>query len=167
METNMREPKTYQEWIICFDTLSKKSVTVEEIENLKNGVCPGIESVYTQFFERVQDTVNAMIKRVTKNCTRRVNECLEEGDFSNIEVLLIRSYRELLNCRFYIYIPFIEKSDARLLDKATISEVGRYWQTMKKFFEELLDETNSADIYDMVYFINRLVTKEKANYGKL
>ena len=163
----MREPKTYQEWLACFDTLSKKSVSEEEIDGLKYGVCPGIESVYIQFFDRVQDTVNAIIKRVTKNCTRRVNECLEEGDFSNIEVILRRYYKELLNCRFYIHISFIEKSDVLLLDKVTISEINRYWQNMKHFFEVLSDETNNADLYDMVYFINRLVIKEKAYYGKL
>jgi len=167
MNTHLREPKTYKEWIECLAILSERTTTTKEIEILKYGSCPGIESVYNQFFERVQETVNIMLNRIIKNCTRCVNECLAEDDYSNIEVILIRFYKELLSCRFYIHISFLENKDVQMLDEATISEIDRYWQTIKKYFADLSDETNSSELYDMVYFINRLVTKEKANYGKL
>lgn len=149
------------------EKLSKQSMTVEEIENLKYGICPGLKSVYTRFFEYVQDTVNAMMKRVVKNCTRCVNECLEEGDFSNVQVILARASLELQKCRFYTHISFLEQSDVLALDRETRAEIIRYWQTMKNFFVNLSDENENTDLFDMVYFINRLLIEEKMNYGEL
>lgn len=42
---NTNELRTYQQWIGCLDYLSKKKVTDEFIDNLKYGLCPGIEMV--------------------------------------------------------------------------------------------------------------------------
>ena len=38
---------------------------------------------------------------------KTLNEALEDGDFSNIEYILRRNYKELQKCRFFLEISFI------------------------------------------------------------
>lgn len=153
-------PKTYQQWMECLAYLSEKSVSDSYICLLKDGICPGIERVMTPFLERVQDTVNVMLNKTTKSCTRMVNELLEEGDFSNIETILYRSYSEMQRCRFYINIAFIPQKFVCELDKKTVSETERYWRELKRFFAELADETGDSNMYDILYYINRMMSKD-------
>lgn len=161
MDIGMTIPNTYQQWISCFEFLSKRTVSDEYIEMLKAGSCPGINNVIAQFLARLQETVNNMLNRSTRSCTKLLNESLEEGDFSNIEVILRRHYKEMMRCRFYLNISFIPDEYVSELDNTTVSEIRRYWKTMKKYFVDLTEETGNSDLYDMVYFIDRLVTKDK------
>lgn len=149
-------PKTYQQWLECFDNLSKKAVADSYICSLKEGTCPGIECVMSPFLERAQDTVNRMLNRSARNCTRLINESLEEGDFSNIETILYRNYKEMMRCRFYLNIGFLPKKFVYELDQNTVSEINRYWEELKKLFEDLADETGDPNVYDILYYINRL-----------
>lgn len=154
-------PNSYRQWMECFEYLSCKTVTEEYIESLKVGTCPGIDHVINPFLERLGDTVNNMLNRCTKNCTKLLNEYLEDGDFSNLEVVLRRADKDLEKCRFYLNISFIPKTYVDELDKNTASEIKRYWKTMKEFFEEISEEAGSSELYDMVYYMNRLVAKDK------
>ncbi|MZL32933.1 hypothetical protein [Blautia wexlerae] len=135
----------------------------EFIENLKNKVCPGIKNVMPQFLERVQATVNKMINKSTKNCTTLLNEALEEGDFSNIESYLYRCHREMKRCRFYLNIQFLPESFTCTLDEKTVSEINRYWKEIRGFLVQLAEESGSEDVYDLLYYVNRLIKKDKKN----
>lgn len=126
-----------------------------------------MDHVNPQFLERLQDTVNHMLNRSAKSCTKLLNESLEEGDLSNVEIVLKRHYKEMMRCRFYLNIPFIPEEYVDKLDKRTVSEIGRYWNTMRTYLIDLTDETGNSDLYDMVYYMNRLVTKDRWNNGKL
>lgn len=160
---NTNELRTYQQWIDCLDYLSKKKVTDEFIDNLKCGLCPGIEMVMPHFLERVQDTVNQMMNRSTRICTALLNESLEDGDFSNVESNLYRCYRDIKHCRFYLNIKFIPKSFVIELDEKTVSETNRYWKKVHKVLTQLAEETGNEEIYDLLYYINRLIKKDRRN----
>lgn len=150
-------PKTYQQWLECFENLSKKAVADSYICSLKEGICPGIERVMVPFLERAQDTVNHMMNRTAKGCTRLINESLEEGDFSNMETILYRYYKEMMRCRFYLNIGFLPPQFVHELDQNTVSEINRYWEELKKSFEDLADETGDSNVYDILYYMNRLI----------
>jgi len=160
---NTNELRTYQQWIGCLDYLSKKKVTDEFIDNLKYGLCPGIEMVMPHFLERVQDTVNQMMNRSTRICTALLNESLEDGDFSNVESNLYRCYRDIKHCRFYLNIKFIPESFVIELDEKTVSETNRYWKEVHKVLTQLAEETGNEEIYDLLYYMNRLIKKDRRN----
>lgn len=160
---NTNELRTYQQWIGCLDYLSKKKVTDEFINNLKYGLCPGIEMVMPHFLERVQDTVNQMMNRSTRTCTALLNESLEDGDFSNVESNLYRCYRDIKHCRFYLNIKFIPESFVIELDEKTVSETNRYWKQVYKVLTQLAEETGNEEIYDLLYYMNRLIKKDRRN----
>lgn len=151
-------PGTYQQWLECFEKLSEKPVADSYICSLKEGTCPGIERVMVPFLERAQDTVNRMLNRSARCCTRLVNEALEDGDFSNMETVLYRNYKEMMRCRFYLNIGFLPQKLLHELDQNTVSEIDRYWEGLKKNFEDLADETGDSNIYDILYYINRLIS---------
>lgn len=160
---NTNELRTYQQWIGCLDYLSKKKVTDEFIDKLKYGLCPGIEMVMPHFLERVQDTVNQMMDRSTRICTALLNESLEDGDFSNVEANLYRCYRDIKRCRFYLNIKFIPESFVIELDEKTVSETNRYWKEVHKVLTQLAEETGNEEIYDLLYYMNRLIKKDRRN----
>lgn len=160
---SVNELRTYQQWINCLDYLSKKKVTDEFIDNLQYGLCPGIEMVMPQFLERVQNTVNQMMNRSTRTCTILLNESLEDGDFSNMESNLYRCFREIKRCRFYLKINFIPKPDVAELDKKTVSEMNRYWNEVYKILTKLAEETGNEGVYDLLYYLNRLIKKDRQN----
>lgn len=160
---NVNELKTYQQWIGCLDYLGKRKVTDEFIDNLKYGLCPGIEMVMPQFLERVQDTVNQMMNRSTRTCTTLLNESLEEGDFSNMESVLYRCFKDIKRCRFYLNINFIPRDFAVELDTNTVSETNRYWKEVHKALTLLAEETGNEEAYDLLYFLNRLMKKDRQN----
>lgn len=157
------ELKTYQQWIGCLERLSKKKVTDEFIANLQYGLCPGIEMVMPQFLERIQNTVNQMMNRSTRACTALLNESLEDGDFSNVESNLYRCFRDIKRCRFYLNINFIPKSFVHELDEKTVNETNRYWNELHKALTRLAEETGSEEVYDLLYYLNRLIKKDKKN----
>lgn len=160
---NVNELRTYQQWIGCLEHLSKKKVTDEFIENLQYGLCPGIEMVMPQFLERVQDTVNQMMNRSTRICTALLNESLEDGDFSNVESIMNRCFRDINQCRFYLNIKFIPESFVYELDEKTVSETNRYWKEVNKALTRLAEETGNEDVYDLLYYLNRLIKKDRRN----
>lgn len=149
-------PQSYQQWLDCFELLSKNNVSAGYIEALEEGSCPGIDHLAAPFEERVQATVNQMLKRYTGMCTRSLNEALEEGDFSEVDVLLRRQRKNMNNCRFYRYIPFLRRGFQEALDAQVSKEIERYWREMKKYLSQLVEETESADLYDIIYYIKRL-----------
>lgn len=166
MRTIVTTPKTYQEWMSCFEFLSNRIPSDKDLSLICEGKCPGIENVQVQFLERMNETVNNMLNRSTKNCTRLLNDSLENGDLSNIETILRRGYKDIQRCRFYRNVSFIPVEYVEELDTKTVSEIDRYWKLMKKFFCDLVDETNNPDLDDMVYYINRLIIRDKRD-GKL
>ncbi len=157
------EPKTYQQWMECLDYLSKRNVTDEYIEGLRKGVCPGIDKVMIQFLERVQDTVNLMLNRYTKNCTRLLNESLEQHDYSNIEVILYRNYKSMKRCRFYLNIRFIPETYVKELDQRTVSEINRFWNELVAALETMAEESGESNVYDIIYYTNRMIRKDRGN----
>lgn len=162
----MNVPRSYEEWMACLTYLSQNPVSDEFISKLKQGTCPGIEQVMPQFLERIQDTVNQMVRRCTRNCTKRLNEALEEGDFSNLEAVFYRSCKEMKRCRFFLHICFIPNTFVQKLDECTVSEMHRYFAWIKKSLEELADDSGNSDMYDVLYYLNRLINKDRHN-GKL
>lgn len=166
MKAMVTTPKTYQEWMSCFEYLSNRIPSDKDISLIYEGICPGVETVQVQFMERLNETVNNMLNLSTKNCTRLLNEALEEGDLSNIETILRRGYKDIQRCRFYRSVEFIPIEYVKELDSKTVSEINRYWNLMKRFFCDLVDETNNSDLDDMVYYVNRLIVRDKRN-GKL
>ena len=160
---NVDELRTYQQWIGCLEHLSNKKVTDEFVEKLQYGRCPGIETVMPQFLERVQDTVNQMLNRSTRTCTTLLNESLEDGDFSNVESIMYRSFRDIKRCRFYLNIQFIPESFVFELDKKTVSETNRYWKEVNRALTQLAEETGNEDVYDLLYYLNRLIKKDRRN----
>lgn len=157
------EPKTYQQWMVCFENLSNNLISDEYVSGLRQGSCPGIERVMPQFLDRIQDTVNRMINRYTKSCTASLKGFLEEGDFSNIEIVLYRFFREMKRCRFYLNILFIPEDFVRELDKKTVSEINRYWLGLRRTLEEIADESGNECVYDTICYIKRLMNKDKSN----
>ncbi len=149
-------PQTYQQWLECFEMLSTGPVSGEYVESLKHGSCPGIEKMTAKFDERLQETVNRMMNRATKHCTRSLNEALEEGDFSYIEVILRRCRREIEHCRFYRELPFLQAEFRDRLDMQVVKETNRYWDRLKGYLAKLIEETESAELYDLLYYIKRL-----------
>lgn len=149
-------PQNYQQWLDCFELLCKKTVSAGYIEAFEEGSCPGIDHLTASFQERVQATVNQMLKRSTKLCTRYLNQALEEGDFSELDVLLRRQRRNMNNCRFYRHILFLPGGFQEALDAQVSREIERYWSEVKKYLSQLVEETGSADLYDTIYYIKRL-----------
>ena len=160
---NVDELRTYQQWIGCLEHLSNKKVTDEFVEKLQYGRCPGIETVMPQFLERVQDTVNQMLNRSTRTCTTLLNESLEDGDFSNVESIMYRCFRDIKRCRFYLNIQFIPEAFVCELDEKTVSETNRYWKEVNKALTQLAEETGNEDVYDLLYYLNRLIKKDRRN----
>lgn len=157
------EPKNYQQWMECLEYLSRKPVSDEFVSKLKGGSCPGIESVMPQFLERIQGTVNHMLNRCSKTCTASLSDFLEEGDFSNMEQVLYRSYRDMKRCRFYLNIGFIPQVYVQELDEKTVSEIRRYWRELGRAMEDLAEESGSEYVYDTLYWIRRLINKDMRN----
>lgn len=160
---SVNEPKTYQQWMGCLEYLSKKNVSDEFVDSLSKGVCPGIERVMVPFLERVQDTVNEMLNRYTRNCTRSLKESLEECDFSNVETILYRNYKAMERCRFYLNIRFIPETFAGELDRRTVSEINRYWKELRIALERAVEESGDSNVYDIIYYTNRLISKDRCN----
>ena len=119
--------------------------------------------VMAGFLDRLQDTVNSMLQRAVTRCTRSLNTCLEEGDLSNLELLLGRSHREMQRCRFYLRIRFLPPDFVRELDRQTLSETGRFWAELRGALADMAEETGNSDIYDILYYVDRLIKKDRQN----
>ena len=156
-------PATYREWMVCFTFLRSRPVTDDFLDRLEQGSCPGVEQVMAGFLDRLQDTVNSMLQRAVTRCTRSLNTCLEEGDLSNLELLLGRSHREMLRCRFYLRIRFLPPDFVRELDRQTLSETGRFWTELRGALADMAEETGNSDIYDILYYVDRLIKKDRQN----
>lgn len=149
-------PQSYQQWLECFEILGTHPVSKDYMDTLKYGSCPGIENMTAKFHERLLETVNRMMNRATKHCTKRLNEALEDGDFSYIEVIMRRCRRDIDNCRFYRNIPFLQSEFRDELDIQVVKETKRYWDRLKGYLAELIEETESSELYDILYYIKRL-----------
>ena len=156
-------PATYREWMVCFVYMRSRPVTDAFLDRLGQGSCPGVEQVMTGFLERLQDTVNSMLQRAVTHCTRSLNTCLEEGDYSNLETILGRSRREMQRCRFYREISFLPRDFVRELDRQTLSEMNRFWSELQKALTGMAEETGSSDLYDILYYVDRLIKKDRQN----
>lgn len=156
-------PATYREWMVCFTFLRSRPVTDDFLDRLEQGSCPGVEQVMAGFLDRLQDTVNSMLQRAVTRCTRSLNTCLEEGDLSNLELLLGRSHREMQRCRFYLRIRFLPPDFVRELDRQTLSETGRFWTELRGALADMAEETGNSDIYDILYYVDRLIKKDRQN----
>ena len=156
-------PVTYREWMVCFVYMRSRPVTDAFLDRLGQGSCPGVEQVMTGFLERLQDTVNSMLQRAVTHCTRSLNTCLEEGDYSNLETILGRSRREMQRCRFYLRIRFLPPDFVRELDRQTLSETGRFWTELRGALADMAEETGNSDIYDILYYVDRLIKKDRQN----
>lgn len=154
-------PINYQDWLQCFETLSTGRVTYEYIMGFRAGRCPGIETVENKFQTHVVETVNNMFSRITRQCTKQVNGILEERDFSETEILFKRISKEMEKCRFYMEIPFLSNEFVKQLDKQFQSEKKRYWNELYCFLMEAADETEQSDMYDMLFYLKRINSKER------
>lgn len=163
MMLGLKKPKTYQQWIGCLEYLKEKNVSDEFLDSLRGAVCPGVENVMESFLERIQKTVNVMLNRCTRNCTRLLKDSMEEHDFSNVEVMLYRNYRAMQKCRFYLNISFIPEKFVEELDRRTVTEIKRYWRELRIALEESAEESGDSSIYDIIYYMNKLMNKEGYN----
>lgn len=150
-------PQTYEQWLKLFSILSSTTVSIDNIYNLNQGRCPGVEQVAPEFHKRVQDTVNRMLKRMTKQCTGAINTVLEEGDFVNFDVIIRRYRREMKKCRFYLYINFLQSEYVQELDDQVTKETQRYWKELYRYLMTVVEETENSEIYDMVYCLKKIV----------
>ena len=156
MEGALVVPKNYEQWLRIFSVLSSTTVPTDNISELKNGICPGIEKVTFDFQKRLQETTNNMLTRITKKWTSAINVTLEEGDFENIEVVMRRFRGEMKNCRFYLYINFLSNDYIQELDKQVTCEIDRYWRELTAYLLSLVEETEDSRLYDMIYYLKRI-----------
>lgn len=149
-------PQNYEQWLEIFTLLGSTPVSMEKINDLQYASCPGVERVYLEFCKKLQDTVNEMLKRITRKCTSAVNLALNEGQFDDFEIIVRRCQREMKTCRFYNQITFLEHDYIEELDRQVVSEMKRYWKEMRKYLMDLLDESDNTGLYDMVYYLKRI-----------
>lgn len=149
-------PTNYQEWLGCLEKIAGQNVSFEYIDQMKYGSCPGIQTVEDRFNDRIVETVNKMLSRMTKQCTCRLNEMLEEGDFSETEVVFRRSYKEMEKCRFYREISFLNEDFVVQLDQKVVAEKQRYWKEVYNYLTKIAEETEQSEIYDMLFYLKRL-----------
>lgn len=156
MEAKFIIPQNYEQWLNAFTILSSASVSADSISELSQGSCPGIERVTYEFQDRLQDTTNKMLTRVTKRCTSAINYSLEEGELENVEVIMRRYLGEMKKCRFYLYINFLSKEFLQELDKQVTKEIERYWRELRGYLTKIVDETEDSRIYDIIYHLKRI-----------
>lgn len=156
MEGTFIVPQNYEQWLRIFSVLGTTTVPADNISELRNGICPGIEKVTFEFQKRLQETTNQMLTRITKKCTSAVNITLEERDFENIEVVMRRYRGEMKNCRFYLYINFLSSDYIEELDNQVTREIERYWKELQGYLWALVEETEDSRLYDMVYYLKRI-----------
>lgn len=156
MEENLIVPQNYAQWLKVFSVLSSTAVSFDSICKLKQGTCPGLNNVTSEFYKRLQETTNCMLKRITKRCTYAINTLLEEGDFENFEVIIRRYRCEMQNCRFYLYINFLRPDYVQELDTQVVKEIARYWKELYDYLMALVEETDDSKLYDMVYHLKRI-----------
>lgn len=156
METRFIIPQNYEQWLKTFGILSSTTVPADNISELSYGVCPGIEKVTFEFQERLQETTNLMLTRITKRCTCALNDSLEEGEFENFDVIMKRYRGEMKKCRFYLYINFLSEDYLQELDNQVTKEIERYWKELKGYLTEIVEETEDSRIYDIIYYLKRI-----------
>lgn len=155
-DRELTTPETYGDWLKCFEILASGSVSQHFLDMIECGICPEYEHLEERFLERLQYTVKEMLTRSVKRCNKNLNELLEDGDFSSMEVFLRRSYTEMDRCRFYRKITFLKGEFLNELDLQVVAEKTRYWSELKQYLTDIAEESGNSELYDTVYYMKRL-----------
>lgn len=129
------------------------------LEELSGSTCSGFETVSGKFCNRMTEAVNSMLRQHTKNATKEINRCLEEGDYTLLEIIVKRSISEMSRCFFFNNISFLP-SDYRLaLNRELIREMNRYWSEVLGFLQRIVEESDSRELSDEVYYLKRRIKR--------
>ena len=149
-------PKTYADWLNCFDVLSHKTVSKGELQLLCMGECitsgESIEYLETQLIK----TINIMIRRYIHSFNKELELHMMYNEYDNIYQLFINLSKRFNDCMFFVHLDFMSVDFRNELRDSVIRETNKFWQSMINTMYSHCIEQNSSHLEDELYMIKRI-----------
>ena len=159
MTQSLEVPHTYSDWLKCLHKLSCEKLPDGYLEGLSGSTCSGFETVSSKFCNRMTEAVNSMFTQHAKYATKEINHCLEEGDYTLLEIIVKRSMSEMNRCFFFNNVTFLPSDYRFALSKELFREMNRYWSEVLSFLQKIVEESHSQELLDEVYYLKRRIKR--------
>ncbi len=149
-------PKTYSDWLDCFEVLCRKNVSNKELQLLSMGEC--VASAETVEFLETQliKTINIMIRRYIQSFNKELELHMMYNEYDNIYQLFIKLANQFNGCMFFLNLDFMSVKFRKELRSSIIQETKKFWQLMLNTMYSQCIEQNNSFLEDELYMIKRI-----------
>ena len=149
-------PKTYVDWLDCFEVLSHKNVSKSELQLLSMGECVASEESIEFLETQMIKTINIMIRRYIQSINKELELHMMYNEYDNIYQLFINLANKFNGCMFFLQLDFMSVKFRKELRSSIIHETKKFWQLMINTMYSQCIEQNNLFLEDELYMIKRI-----------
>ncbi len=149
-------PKTYADWLDCFEVLCKRNVTRTELQLLREGTCTASAGSVEYLEKQLVKTINAMIKRYIHAFNKELEMRGMYNDYDNLYQLFVTLANRLSGCLFFTELDFMSVAFRDELRVSVVGETKRFWKMMTDSIYSQCIDLNSTTLEDELYMIKRI-----------
>ncbi|MBQ8133704.1 MAG: hypothetical protein IJ192_04785 [Clostridia bacterium] len=153
---DLNVPNCYAEWLDWFDLLQKKSISMNELQLLKNGSCSDSHTTIEYFEKQLIKTENIMLKRYLGEFGKTLEIYLSYGEYDRLYEPFQLLAKQFTVCLFFVDLQFMSLEFKRELSRSVISNAKDHWKKAVKNIYTACIESNSTVLEDQLYMINKI-----------
>lgn len=149
-------PRSYYEWLKCFDALSSRTVGADEFSLLMQGECVDADRSIEYLEEQLVRTINAMIQRYIHMFNREIDMYASQGDYDGLYLSFCKLAGKFRHCLFFRSLEFMSTDFREELSRSVESELSAFWQRVIRSLYLQCMEQNDFQMEDQIYMIRRI-----------
>lgn len=153
---DLNVPNCYAEWLDWFDLLQKKSISMDELQLLKNGRCNDSHTTIEYFEKQLIKTENIMLKRYLGEFGKTLEIYLSYGEYERLYEPFQLLAKQFTVCLFFVDLQFMSCEFRRELSRSVIANAKDHWKKAVKNIYIACIESNSTVLEDQLYMINKI-----------
>ena len=154
-------PSDYLHWLDCFELISTRRLSSEDIEKLKKGTCSDHRSSIDYLENELVKAINKMLLLCINDFKREINLYYSFGDNDSIYAAYRRLANRFEDCLFFNELTFLSEQFRKQLNASVCSEIDRFWDSYTQALYNQCIESNSRVLEDQLYYIRKLRAARK------
>lgn len=147
-------PKTYQQWLACFDQLQAHPGDRQMLETLARGEYLGQPA--ESFLVRLSETVGTVLTSLCRRFLRQLDEALADGEPDMVVLLASRLRKNISRCFFYRDLPFLSRAYIEELDRGFGEQLTFFWTNFLRELRRTARESMNPELEELVMEMKRI-----------
>lgn len=126
-------PKTYSDWVDCFDKFKTGSMPDDEFVNVvSNGSCLEYLGIKHYLHPKIEEVVNVIINTAIYELRSDLNKFTQGNEISGMNVLFKRFEKRVSKSLFFMNIKFLDVEFKNDLKNEIEKQVYDFWNSLLK-----------------------------------